>query len=281
MSFISCKIMGGLGNQLFQIFATISVALSENKNFIFPFSEMLNIGIQRKTYWNSLLCELKRFTTWQSNNLFIDSLPTFSERGFEYTELSFKMQNPVCLIGYFQSYKYFDNHYEKIIDLIKLREKQMEIRNKTGISENTVSMHFRLGDYVSKQNCHPVMSVKYYINALQHIIDKLSSDSFRVIYFNEKEDEPTINISIQVLSRRFPKLEFVKAELEEDWEQMLSMSICSHNIIANSSFSWWGAYFNENPSKIVCYPSIWFGPDMKNHNTKDLCPQSWSKIENR
>ena len=276
MSFISCKIMGGLGNQLFQIFATISVTLSENKQFIFPFSEMLNIGIPRKTYWNSLLCELKRFTTWQSNNLIIDSLPTFSERGFEYTEI--KTTNPVCLIGYFQSYKYFDNHYEKIIDLIKLREKQMEIRNKTGIVENTVSMHFRLGDYISKQNCHPVMSVKYYINALQHIIDKLASDSFRVIYFNEKEDESTINISIQVLSRRFPKLEFVKTELEEDWEQMLSMSICSHNIIANSSFSWWGAYFNENPSKIVCYPSIWFGPDMKNHNTKDLCPQSWIKI---
>jgi hypothetical protein len=55
------------------------------------------------------------------------------------------------------------------------------------------------------------------------------------------------------------------------------MSLCKHNIIANSSFSWWGAYFNENLEKIVCYPSVWFGKNVE-HNVVDLFPNRWVKI---
>ncbi|MFM8313149.1 MAG: alpha-1,2-fucosyltransferase [Deltaproteobacteria bacterium] len=58
---------------------------------------------------------------------------------------------------------------------------------------------------------------------------------------------------------------------------MLLMSVCKDNIIANSSFSWWGAYFNSNPNKIVTYPSKWFGP-IAGHDTRDLCPPEWNKI---
>ena len=60
-----------------------------------------------------------------------------------------------------------------------------------------------------------------------------------------------------------------------DYEQLLLMSLCSHNIIANSTFSWWGAYFNKNSNKIVCYPSIWVGIT---DNTSDLFPKAWTKI---
>ena len=63
-----------------------------------------------------------------------------------------------------------------------------------------------------------------------------------------------------------------------DWEEMLAMSLCNHNIIANSTFSWWGAYFNSNEDKIVCYPSVWFGPELKNNNTVDLFPEEWKCI---
>jgi hypothetical protein len=58
---------------------------------------------------------------------------------------------------------------------------------------------------------------------------------------------------------------------------MLLMSVCDHNIIANSTFSWWGAYLNQNPSKIVCYPGTWFGPALK-HDTRDLFPTDWVKM---
>ena len=319
MTILSCKLMGGLGNQLFQIFATISFALSANKIFLFPYSDVLTTGITRHTYWYSLLDKLFTNTTWsrpEIDNPRIFSLPQIKEKGFEYDELiAIRVnleKNPACLYGYFQSYKYFEKHYETIIQLIGLRAKQEDIRNKTTVlckkenEENTttiickkekegvwggsilqmpnnvvpptVSLHFRLGDYVEKQSHHPIMSIKYYMGALTHIIDQVGSDTFRVIYFGEKDDETTIKICIQILAKKFPHLEFVKADLEEDWEQMLLMSCCTHNVIANSSFSWWGAYFNWDPKKIVCYPSIWFGPAMQNHNTKDLCPPSWQKI---
>jgi hypothetical protein len=110
------------------------------------------------------------------------------------------------------------------------------------------------------------------------MIDRLSTDRFRVIYFNESQDQSTVNVSIKVLSKTFPNLVFVQADLSEDWEQMLLMSVCNHNIIANSSFSWWGAYFNQNPDKLVCYPSTWFGTSLADKDTKDLCPPSWHKV---
>jgi hypothetical protein len=226
-------------------------------------------------------------TTWktaESDNPRIFSLPEIGEKGFEHDEMVIIRANlekkPACMHGYFQTYKYFEKHYETIIQLIGLRAKQEEIRNKTTLMNGspTVSLHFRLGDYVSKQSHHPIMSIKYYVGALTRIIDEIGSETFRVIYFGEKDDETTIKVCIQILEKKFPYLEFVKADLDEDWEQMLLMSLCDHNVIANSSFSWWGAYFNKNPNKIVCYPTIWFGPAMRNHNTKDLCPPSWKRI---
>jgi hypothetical protein len=329
--------MGGLGNQLFQIFATISLALSTGKVFLFPYSDILTTGITRPTYWHTLLHGLLNNTTWktaESDNPRIFSLPEIGEKGFEHDEMVIIRANlekkPACLHGYFQTYKYFEKHYETIIQLIGLRAKQEEIRNKTTLmngypnvslggnnthivslggnntpivslggnntpivslggnntpivslgGNNTpiVSLHFRLGDYVSKQSHHPIMSIKYYVGALTRIIDQLGTETFRVIYFGEKDDETTIKVCIQILEKKFPYLEFVKADLDEDWEQMLLMSLCDHNVIANSSFSWWGAYFNANKNKIVCYPTTWFGPAMRNHDTKDLCPPSWVRI---
>ena len=74
-------------------------------------------------------------------------------------------------------------------------------------------------------------------------------------------------------------LEYERATNEaSDWEQMLLMSVCENNIIANSTFSWFGAYFNQNENKKVCYPSLWFGPDMKK-DLRDLFPESWIKID--
>lgn len=287
MTILSCKLMGGLGNQLFQIFATISLAFSTGKVFLFPYSDILTTGITRPTYWHTLLDGLLNNTTWktaESDNPRICSLPQIGEKGFEHDDMVIIRVNlekkPACLNGYFQTYKYFEKHYDTIIHQIGLRAKQEEIRNKTTLMNNglpNVSLHFRLGDYVSKQSHHPIMSIKYYMGALTRIIDQIGTHTFRVIYFGEKDDETTIKICIKILEKKFPNLNFVKADLDEDWEQMLLMSLCDHNVIANSSFSWWGAYFNANKNKIVCYPTNWFGPALR-HDTKDLCPPSWVRI---
>jgi hypothetical protein len=275
MSFVSCYLMGGLGNQLFQIFATIAAAIDANVSFVFQYSEILTVGKHRPTYWHSFLEYLRPFTT---NAFNMYSTPRLVEQGFEYRPISI-VKTPCHLFGYFQSYLYFEKHFDQIVALIKLKEKQEEVRAKTSVFKDadvTVSMHFRLGDYVQLQNHHPVMPVTYYIKALKHIVGKcVDTHQVRVVYFNEREDQATVDVSVAVLSRTFPWIEFVRADIENDWEQMLLMSLCDHNIIANSSFSWWGAYFNSNPYKIVCYPANWFGPDSANKNTRDLFPAQW------
>jgi hypothetical protein len=140
MTVISCKLMGGLGNQLFQIFATISLALTTNKIFLFPYSDVLTAGIMRHTYWYTLLDKLFNNTTWsrpEVDNPRIFSLPQIEENGFEYDEMVAIRVNlekkPACLYGYFQSYKYFEKHYETIIQLIGLRLKQEVVREKTTV----------------------------------------------------------------------------------------------------------------------------------------------------
>ena len=140
---------------------------------------------------------------------------------------------------------------------------------------NTISMHFRIGDYKNIQHVHPLSTYEYYKSALTYIHNKESDKKFNIIYFCENDDIDDVLTIVNQLIQDFPNFTFTKVDSSlDDWEQMLLMSCCYHNIIANSSFSWWGAYFNSNKDKIVCYPSKWFG-DSVNNNTKDLCPETW------
>ena len=98
------------------------------------------------------------------------------------------------------------------------------------------------------------------------------------MYFCEDVDIDNVKQVVNQLKSEFPQFTFVRGENTlADWEQLLLMSCCHHNIIANSSFSWWAAYFNNYADKLVCYPSVWFGPCAP-HNTSDLCPPDWIKI---
>ena len=279
---ITCNLMGGLGNQIFQIFTTLAYAIKSGHIYNFANIEILGGGSTtiRHTYWNSFFKELKQYT--------VNTFPNFEiirENNFEYNILPLKTikDNPnILLFGYFQSYKYFEHEFKTICRLIKLQDMKSDLLNKiTYNSEyfrSTICMHFRMGDYKKTPQFHPIMGYTYYESALQYILNK-STCMDKVLYFCEDGDVIDVNEIINKLQLQFPNVLFVRCDNNlEDWEQMLVMSMCSHNIIANSSFSWWGAYFNENVNKIVCYPSVWFGP-AANHNTIDLFPDNWSKIQ--
>ena len=134
------------------------------------------------------------------------------------------------------------------------------------------------------------MTVEYYCRAIDNIIsanhDKNAAYTFLVFY--EPCDKDIVLKSIAdikdqcsrgaITSVRDIQFHFVRDTIA-DWQQLLLMSTCDHNIIANSTFSWWGAYFNDNPDKIVCYPSVWFGPRLFFHDTSDLCLKTWHKID--
>jgi hypothetical protein len=270
--------MGGMGNQLFQIFATVAYGIRKKKPFIFKYSKNLN---ERITYWNSFLDRLDIFTTDNPRykDITIHNLPMYRESGFHYTEIP-QLQESFKLYGYFQSHKYFENEYDRICSMIQLKEKQAQIREEYLYlfdgKTHVISMHFRLGDYKTKPDCHNLLPYEYYEKALQNI---QTGENTRVLYFCEKEDNQTVLQNIELLQKKFQMIEFVKVDDSvPDWKQMLIMSCCHDNIIANSSFSWWGAYFNSNPNKRVCYPSIWFGPTLSSNDTKDMYPDSWKRI---
>jgi hypothetical protein len=118
----------------------------------------------------------------------------------------------------------------------------------------------------------------YYERALFNIVSKTGKDVWKVLYFYEERDINEVTPAIQSLKNKFPNIDFVSVDHSlEDYEQMLLMSMCSHNVIANITFSWWGAYFNTNNEKTVCYPSLWFGPALQK-NVKDMFPPDWDKI---
>jgi hypothetical protein len=184
------------------------------------------------------------------------------------------------LVGYFQSPKYFEKYKESICKLIKLDVKKLIIKNKVGLdfeNDTIISMHFRLGDYKKYPDKHPILTEKYYSNCLTYFNNQLTSN-YNVLYFCEEVDLKEVNYTINNLKKKFPLKKFVRADpMLKDWEQMLLMSICNHNIIANSTFSWWGAYLNSNLEKIVCYPEEWFCLETKK-DTSDLFLEDWIKI---
>ena len=273
--------MGGLGNQLFQIFALLSYSISNNIPFYIENKAIQN-GPRKKVYWDNILQKLKIFLKQPLQNI-----PLLREPHFHYVQLPLVPSNiNVKLFGYFQSYKYFNHNRETILTLLAMNEMKREIKNKTIYInyENTVSMHFRVGDYKDIQQHHPLMTIEYYTNALHSLIKDTSKDDWNILYYCEDDDIEYVKSKIQELQgiSIFNKLSFVKIDSQlDDWEQMLTMALCKHNIIANSTFSWWGAYLNENKDKQVYYPSMWFGPAQGNKNLKDLFPtdNKWNIIK--
>jgi len=279
---ITCNLMGGLGNQIFQIFATIAYSIKSKNKFQFLAQETLGGGscTLRYTFWNTFFSSLKPFL--------ITSLPPVNvirENGFTFQELPVEsiVGTNVLIHGYFQSEKYFRDQYEMICRLIGLEKSKQTLLDVLNLKKedlnNTISMHFRLGDYKKLADFHPIATPQYYENALHYFKSTFPSNTFKILYFCEDEDENEVQLTINNLENKFPDYKFERANNTlADWQQMLYMSLCSHNIIANSSFSWWGAYFNTNIDKIVCYPSVWFG-QTANIDTKDLCPLEWIKIK--
>jgi len=290
---LTCNLQGGLGNQLFQIFTTIALSLKTNQSFFFINKHKLtsdtaaeNGVTVRYSYWDTFLSNLKPFIKDQ------DKLPIlelcFKEHSFNYDpsiliNLLNNQQRVKMLVGYFQSSKYFDVYKDNIFKLLKISNKQLILKvlyeNKINF-DNTISLHFRLGDYNKFPEIYPILTAEYYIKAINYILGQTSQNKQKknILYFCEESDLTEVLQIIIHLQQVFTELTFERVDNTlTDWQQMLLMSLCKDNIIANSTFSWWGAYFNLNHCKTVCYPDTWFHPKAGN-DTGDLCPDDWTAI---
>jgi hypothetical protein len=303
MQLTTAELMGGLGNQLFQIFAVLAYSLKYKLPFYFS-AEPIQQGQRKQTYWQtSLLRTLKPFVKNPPNN----PPPTILyERGFHYQALPFYEQEHIKFFGYFQSYKYFVEQQPIIYRLLKLKETQEQIKARTPYpyEKNLIAVHFRLGDYVQLPNHHPVMPLEYYTKALIQMEQdqakakqdqakakqdqaKAKQDQAKaeqhILYFCEQDDQTYVEKQFIQPLQNHPQLQgkFTFQCIDHtlaDWEQMVVMSLCKHHVIANSTFSWWGAYLEMGAAPHVYYPATWFGPAMGDKNMADLFPPQWQKI---
>lgn len=252
---IVVDLVGGLGNQLFQIAATLAYAWKHDVDYA------INSHTKRSEYWSSF------FKMFQSK--LTTSIPSVHvyEPFHHYKELDV-VEPDFYLSGYFQSPKYFEQYKSRLFDLLEISRHQ----NTVDLSGYT-SLHFRLGDYKQLPEYHNILDLQYYETAIKTI------GPSKILCFGEREDAERINECVNKLRSEFPDIAFEICDYAvPDWKQMIYMSCCSHNIIANSSFSWWGAYFNSNPDKIVCYPLKWFGMRLSHHKVTDMFPETWTRI---
>lgn len=274
---ITCKLLGGLGNQLFIIFACISYSILQKQEYFFE-DITQTIGMTRRnTYWktifNKLLPHLIKKEYFPKLDLVIKENNYF---------MNVTQDKNILLYDYFQSDKYFKDNYSTILELLDIENKKKTLLNENKfysqqMIDKCISIHFRIGDYNNIQDYHNILSFEYYKYALQYILSNINYNPI-FLYFCEEKDINQVNEIILSLKKEFPKCIFQKINHSLlDWEQLLLMSCCKHNIIANSTFSWWGAYFNSNPEKIVCFPSTWFGPK-NTYCIDDLFPSDWIKI---
>lgn len=277
---ITCQLSGGLGNQLFQVFTTLAYSIRYNISVMFEYSNETTEyktpeGMKmRDTYWNTFFVHIIGLTTYslsRNSGIDISSFFPYKEPKFEYKELPEEIsQRNMKLVGYFQSPMYFQDKEEYIFKLLKIQKLQEMVKRIYDFPfelSDCVSLHFRIGDYQYTEE-HPVLPLEYYKKALCYI------QRTNVLVFSQKEDEELVDIQLNVLREEFPKLKFIKIDDNiSDWEQLLLMSCCGDNIIANSTFSWWGAYLNRS-NKIVCYPEKW----LNTKNTRDMFPKEWIKI---
>lgn len=264
---IGINLKGGLGNMLFQIAAGISFSKKLKSNITFP-----NL-IEHLNYLNNDKCYnpmLNHSNEYLNLNL-IKSLnnSSFNAENIYYYPFHFIKDLPIdnsIIDGFFQSEKYFLDCRELIINFFNSDlEIKNYIKNKYDfIKEDVTSIHIRRGDYLNYPDIHSIKNQDYFKKAISILNEHCSKF---IIHSDDIEWCRSIFIGDK----------FIFIENEKDYIELHMMSMCKNNIISNSSFSWWGAWINNNQDKIVIAPQNWFGPQNKFIET-DIIPSNWIKI---
>ena len=278
---LSCQLQGGLGNQLFQIFHLISLALHYKTNwYIVPTK---SIG-KRPSYWTTMFSNLR---PWFRPSYVFPTNPCSEQQLEVMTQqvrtLMITSTNTV-LTGYFQDYRLFDTHFKEICGILNLDSlRKYASTIYTLPYDTTTSMHFRYGDYKTLATHYNILEYSYYRAALYHIMytQYTTSRITHVLVFYELPDYADVVAIVDRLKIDpvFKPITFTFVDTAiPDWAQMMMMSNCKNNIIANSTFSWWGAYLNQHPDKMVCFPSVWYRSGLSHVSTEGLRPDGWHCI---
>ncbi len=263
-------LLGGIGNLCFIIAATYALALDNNDKVIY--SKTLDSITHRKNeplWFQTIFKDIKRDIP-RGNRI-------YKQSGYNYRKIPYVPNMKVY--GYFQSDKHFKHRKNDILRLFKGYKKQIRKQLDDRLPKTKViSLHIRRTDYLKLQHAHVVQDMSYYKNAVNKMKNKLGNDYKNYSYLIFSDD---INwCKKQSFLNQLPNVSFVEKVVVEPREvfELYLMSMCEHNIIANSSYSWWGAYLNENPNKIVIAPKKWFNP---RHHTSwnDVYCREWIVVD--
>lgn len=255
VTFLRLGRMGRLGNQLFQISATIGVAIKNNVPFIFP--------------------------KWRYAHRFKNSLPqayhsvlTIDDRivqpSFEYSYIPYT-GGRIGLQGYFQSERFFSHCESSIRRCFEPGDQlQRELDARKHIYEgDTCSIHVRRTDYLRQRQRYHQVGISYYRNAIHFV-----GESKRYVVFSDD-----VAWCRQVLPQSMPQVQFTFVNTRKPLLEIFLMSKCSSHIITNSTFGWWGAWLDDSPDKLVIAPNKWFGPALSSNHEGDLIPPNWIKVK--
>ena len=288
---------GGLGNQMFEYAAAKALALRLQTEVVIDMSfhhlhsnkswcrkyelDVFNIKVPvcNKTFKGLAICRLKEIFDkfgWDKEKLlrfglFADTCSFVYDKRFEH------LKNGSVLFGYFQNETYFQHYFEEIrrdfTFALPMNEQNQQIANQLSAC-NSVSLHIRRGDYISDKNAAQTfanLSLDYYHAAIDYIRQRVDNPHFFV--FTD---------DIEWVKMQFNDASLCYVDInrgENSYNDMRLMSFCKHNIIANSSFSWWGAYLNSHCEKIVIAPKNWYRDEETNKLAIDnLILEKWVKM---
>jgi hypothetical protein len=286
------QIIGGLGNQLFQYAAGRALAQKYNTEFKldinrFETYKLHDYSLQHFNIVQNFATpeDVIRLTTFSRlhdtlNKKYLKNYFRFNtvvEKKNVFNEKIFKASANTYLDGYWQSEKYFtkaaDTIRKEVTIVHEPSGKNLELATEIK-KGNAVSLHIRRGDYVSNNltnQIHGTCSNEYYFSAIDYILSRVADPIFYI--FTDDPAWVTQNFQIKT-----PHKFVTHNNAATNYEDMRLMSLCKHNIIANSSFSWWGAWLNNNLDKIIIAPKIWYADPIRNQTTADMVPLNWLRL---
>lgn len=272
---IISQLQGGMGNQMFQYAAGRSLAYKLNSNFLIDLSWYRNIkeGETVRTY--SLDCFAANIVTAQPWQLFLNQKlfgKRYVEKALTFDPELLNQKGSIYLTGYWQCEKYFKRIKDVVLSDFAFVAKPSldtnEFLEKIS-STNAISVHLRRGDYASStktQKFHGLLGEEYYVEAAKQIKRFVKNPIFYIF-----SDEPKwVKRNFLIDKRQV----VIDGHDRAEWEDMFLMSKCRHHIIANSTYSWWGAWLSPNKTKKVITPKQWFNSGVKT----DIIPDNWIRI---
>lgn len=259
--------IGRLGNVMFQTAACIGYAKKYGVTWGVP-SDTREVPFFHSIFPNLPRADGSYKRYMEHPHAFCDKHNMhYDQCHFNYHEIP-QQPGPVKLVGFFQSWKYFENAEEEVKNAFKL--------NFIDGYQDFTSIHIRRGDYIQHSGSFPPITVDYIRLAIERL-----KDAKRFMVFSDD-----ISWCRDSLPPSFPGHIFEFSEGRNEFEDLSLMASCGHHIIANSSFSWWGSFLGHNPERIVISPSHkkgnWFGHSSGvQQDCIDLIPPSWVQIEFR